>query len=217
MSRTRLFPRCVLFSGLLSTRVVASCVPPIVAASQRALVARFQKTITVLYTPTRVRSSISTLAEKPIPRGIDLTLRGLAPFPVGVRRTPLAIPTPGPQILVLKSSSFLLRGRDPAARTCLQADQCSKCGWHHLLDQVRFDNRAEHHRLGETGDRFVNRNSSRANERRSSSEQVGFVPSPPVVPSGYSATTVGRSHAEYTSGTGKMVKSHHGAATVSGE
>lgn len=109
MSCTRFFPRCVLFSGLLSTRVVASCVPPIVAAPQRALVDRFQKTITVLHTPTRVRSSISTLAEKPIPRGIDRTLRGLAPFPAGVRRTSLVIPTQGSQSSVLKSLSFILR------------------------------------------------------------------------------------------------------------
>lgn len=110
MSRTRLFPRCVLFSGLLSARVVASSVPPIVAAPQRALVDRFQKTITALHTPTPVSSSISTLAEKPIPRGIDRPLRGLAPFPVGVRRTSLVVPTPGPQISVLKSSSCILRG-----------------------------------------------------------------------------------------------------------
>jgi iron complex transport system ATP-binding protein len=95
---------------------------------------------------------------------------------------------------------------------CLQAAGCSK----RPSSEAAASEEARRTLLGPLSFRTMREQSWRAFSA-SWKTPAGRVPSPAGAMSGYGGTHRRRNVAEQTSGTGKMVRSHHGAATVSEE
>ena len=216
MSCARPFLHRCLLSGLLFTSAVVYFDSPVDATHPQTITDDLQCSVTFLHVPTRAMSLAPSITEMLFANGLDREILGGALFCSSPSQASCN-PKVGYSNLSCEALNLRLPHMMLAPGECRHADPLNPFNQPLITDGVRSNSRTDLPCLNESGNQLVSRNTDRPNDWCQSLEQAGPVPSPPVMPLGYRVISTKRDHAEYKSGTEKMVQIHHGAATVSGE